>query len=139
LSGTKIAWLLDNVAGLRRRAEAGEIAFGTVDSWLVHRLTGGQVHATDATNASRTLLMDLDRVEWDHELCILLVTQDPGDRDLESDELVGVGLAVDVRAGLSPRCSPRAASPPERSRIPTGRDRSCCSTLATSRTPGSES
>jgi glycerol kinase len=71
-SGTKIAWLLDNVDGLRRRAEDGEIVFGTVDSWLVHRLTDGQVHATDATNASRTLLMDLDRVEWDQELCGLL-------------------------------------------------------------------
>jgi glycerol kinase len=71
-SGTKIAWLLDHVDGLRGRAEAGKLAFGTMDSWLVHRLTGGRVHATDATNASRTLLMDLARVEWDPELCDLL-------------------------------------------------------------------
>jgi glycerol kinase len=71
-SGTKIAWLLDEVDGLRARAEAGALAFGTMDSWLVHRLTGGRVHATDATNASRTLLMDLVRIEWDPELCEML-------------------------------------------------------------------
>lgn len=68
-SGTKIAWLLDHVEGLRGRADAGEIAFGTIDSWLVHRLTGGRVHATDATNASRTLLMELTTACWDTELC----------------------------------------------------------------------
>ncbi len=71
-SGTKIAWLLDNVDGLRPRARAGEIAVGTIDSWLVYKLTGGREHLTDATNASRTLLMDLTRVEWDDELCGLL-------------------------------------------------------------------
>jgi glycerol kinase len=58
-SGTKIAWLLDNVDGLRARAEAGEIAFGTVDSWLIWNLTGGKRHVTDVTNASRTLLFDI--------------------------------------------------------------------------------
>src|SRR6185312_14850894 len=58
-SGTKIRWLLDNVSGLRARAEAGAIAFGTVDTFLIWRLTGGQRHVTDATNASRTLLYDL--------------------------------------------------------------------------------
>jgi glycerol kinase len=67
-SGTKIAWLLDNVPGARARAERGELAFGTVDSFLVWRLTGGAVHATDATNASRTLLYDIHRGEWDDEL-----------------------------------------------------------------------
>ena len=71
-AGTKIAWLLDNVDGLRARAEKGEIAFGTIDSWLVHRLTGGREHLTDATNASRTLLLDIDKVAWDDELCGLL-------------------------------------------------------------------
>lgn len=67
-SGTKIAWLLDNVAGLRGRAERGDIAFGTIDSFLVHRLSGSQTHVTDATNASRTLLYDIRRGEWDEAL-----------------------------------------------------------------------
>ncbi len=67
-SGTKIAWILDHVEGARARAEKGEIAFGTIDSFLVHRLSGGKKHVTDATNASRTLLMNLARVEWDPEL-----------------------------------------------------------------------
>jgi glycerol kinase len=67
-AGTKMRWLLDNVDGLRDRAEAGEVAFGTVDSWLVWRLTGGEVFATDVTNASRTLLMDLESLAWDDEL-----------------------------------------------------------------------
>ncbi len=67
-SGPKIAWILDNTEGARRRAEAGELAFGTVDSWLIHRLTRGQAHKTDATNASRTLLFDIHKGEWDEEL-----------------------------------------------------------------------
>jgi glycerol kinase len=67
-SGTKIAWVLDAVAGARARGEAGELAFGTVDSWLLWKLTGGRVHATDATNASRTLCLDLRSLEWDDEL-----------------------------------------------------------------------
>ncbi len=67
-SATKIAWLLDRVEGLRARAEAGEIAFGTVDSFLLWRLTGGRVHATDATNAARTLLFDIHRQDWDPDL-----------------------------------------------------------------------
>jgi glycerol kinase len=67
-SATKIAWLLDHVDGARNRATAGELAFGTVDSFLVHRLTGGRVHATDATNASRTNLFNLHTGAWDEAL-----------------------------------------------------------------------
>jgi len=67
-SATKIAWILDNVDGARRKAERGELAFGTVDSFLLWRLTGGRVHATDATNASRTLLFDIHSQSWDDEL-----------------------------------------------------------------------
>jgi glycerol kinase len=67
-SATKIAWILDNVDGMRERAERGEIAFGTVDTWLIYNLTGGAVHATDYTNASRTLLFDLRTLDWDDEL-----------------------------------------------------------------------
>ncbi len=67
-SATKIGWLLDNVTGARARAESGGLAFGTIDTFLVHRLSGGAVHATDVTNASRTLLMDLTKREWDDEM-----------------------------------------------------------------------
>ena len=71
-SATKLAWLLDNVAGARTAAERGQLAFGTVDSFLLWRLTGGRVHATDATNACRTMLYDIRRGEWDEELLRLM-------------------------------------------------------------------
>jgi glycerol kinase len=71
-SGTKVGWLLDHVPGARRRAERGELAFGTVDAWLLWKLTGGRVHATDVTNASRTLCLDLASVDWDAEMLGLL-------------------------------------------------------------------
>ena len=64
-SATKIKWILDQVAGARQRAERGEILFGTVDTWLLWRLTEGAVHATDVTNASRTMLFDINRLDWD--------------------------------------------------------------------------
>jgi glycerol kinase len=70
-SATKIAWLLDHVAGAREAARAGRLAFGTVDSFLLWRLTGGKLHASDATNAARTLLLDIRRGDWDAELCEL--------------------------------------------------------------------
>jgi glycerol kinase len=68
LAGTKIEWLLDHVEGARARAEKGQLAFGTIDSWLVHRLSGGRAHVTDASNASRTLLYDIAKGRWDEEL-----------------------------------------------------------------------
>ena len=71
-SGTKVAWILDHVAGARARAERGELAFGTIDSFLLWRLTGGTVHATDVTNASRTLLWNIRDQRWDEEMCRLL-------------------------------------------------------------------
>ena len=71
-SGTKLAWLLDHVEGARARAEAGELAFGTIDSWLIWKLTGGAVHATDATNAARTLLYNIREGHWDAAICALL-------------------------------------------------------------------
>jgi glycerol kinase len=71
-SGTKIAWLLENVSGLRSGAERGEILFGTVDSFLIWRLTGGRVHVTDVSNASRTLLLNIKTLTWDDELLKLL-------------------------------------------------------------------
>jgi glycerol kinase len=71
-SATKIAWILDHVEGAREAARTGRLAFGTIDSFLIWRLTGGKVHVTDATNAARTLLMDIHRGSWDAELCDLL-------------------------------------------------------------------
>ncbi len=70
-SATKLAWILDHVEGARARAEGGELAFGTIDSFLLWRLTGGAVHATDVTNAGRTLLYDIHAQRWDEELCAL--------------------------------------------------------------------
>ncbi|MEP7211696.1 MAG: glycerol kinase GlpK [Acidobacteriota bacterium] len=67
-SASKIGWLLDNVAGAREMAQKGELCFGTIDSWLIWRLTGGRVHATDVSNASRTMLFDINSLEWDDEL-----------------------------------------------------------------------
>ena len=68
-SGTKLAWILDNVDGVRARAEAGELAFGTVDTWIVWNLTGGAQHVTDATNAARTMLYDIRKGRWSKTIC----------------------------------------------------------------------
>lgn len=106
-AATKVAWILDHVPGARGRAERGELAFGTVDSFLLWRLTGGAVHATDVTNASRTLLFDIHRHEWDGELCRLMrvpVAMLPQVRD--NAEVVGtaapamLGAAIPI-AGLA--------------------------------------
>jgi glycerol kinase len=94
-SGTKIAWLLDNVEGARKKAEKGELAFGTIDSFLVHKLTAGSVHVTDVTNASRTLLMNLARTEWDPELCALFhVPESVLPKIVASAEVVGTTKGV---------------------------------------------
>jgi glycerol kinase len=106
-SGTKVEWLLDNVEGARVRAERGELAFGTIDSWLVWKLTGGRVHATDPSNASRTMLYDINTLDWSPELCDLLnvpmavlpeVRQSSG-RLGETDGFLGSRLPVSGIAG----------------------------------------
>ena len=109
-SATKIAWLLDHIEGARAAAAAGRLAFGTVDSFLLWRLTAGKVHATDATNAARTLLMDINRGEWDAELCELfgvpqqLLPQlrdcagDFGSTDLFGGSIRILGIAGDQQA-----------------------------------------
>lgn len=87
-SGTKLAWILDNVDGARARAEKGELLFGTVDSYLIWKLTGGAVHATDATNAARTLLYDIRKGRWSQSICYLLgvpVSMLPEVRDCAAD------------------------------------------------------
>ncbi|MEW6769671.1 MAG: glycerol kinase GlpK [Pseudomonadota bacterium] len=107
-SGTKIAWILDHTPGARERAERGELMFGTVDSYLLWRLTGGKVHATDATNASRTLLFDIHKGAWDDELLkIIRVPRSmlPAVRDSSADfgesvaDLFGGAIAIRGIAG----------------------------------------
>ncbi|MBQ3920592.1 MAG: glycerol kinase GlpK, partial [Firmicutes bacterium] len=71
-SATKLKWILDNVPGARERAEKGELLFGTIDTWLIYKLTGGRVHVTDYTNASRTMIFNIHTLEWDEELLKLL-------------------------------------------------------------------
>jgi glycerol kinase len=104
-SATKIAWILDRVEGARAAAEAGKLAFGTIDSFLLYRLTGGKVHATDATNASRTLLLDLDTAAWDGEMCRMLRVPKallPEVRDNAADfgvtDAALFGAAIPIRA-----------------------------------------
>lgn len=71
-SGTKLKWILDHVEGARAKAERGELAFGTIDSWLLWKLTEGKVHATDVSNASRTMIFNIEKLEWDKELLTLM-------------------------------------------------------------------
>ena len=107
-SATKIGWILDHVAGARRRAEAGGLAFGTVDSFLLWRLTGGRVHATDATNASRTLLCDIGTGAWDDSMLRLFgvpramlpdIRDSAGLFGETDDEMLGAPVAVRGIAG----------------------------------------
>ena len=71
-SGSKIKWMLDNVPGARKKAEQGQLLFGTIDTWLIWNLTGGRVHVTDHTNASRTMIYNIHELKWDEELLKLL-------------------------------------------------------------------
>jgi len=107
-SATKIAWILDNVAGARARAERGELAFGTIDSFLLWRLTGGRSHATDATNASRTMLFDIHAQGWDDELLALLhvprellpeVLDSSAEFGVTEGDLFGAGIPITGIAG----------------------------------------
>ncbi len=107
-SATKIAWILDNVDGARARAERGELAFGTVDSFLLWRLTGGKEHATDVTNASRTMIFDIHNLAWDDELLKLFnipasmlpeVKECAADFGLTDPELFGTAIPVQGIAG----------------------------------------
>ena len=111
-SATKIKWILDNVPGARERVEAGEILFGTVDTWLVWKLTGGRVHVTDRTNASRTMLYNIRTLDWDDTLlkaldiprCILPRVTDSsevyGTTDLCGVQIPVAGIAGDQQAAL---------------------------------------
>jgi glycerol kinase len=107
-SATKIAWILDNIPDARAKARRGELAFGTIDSFLLWRLTGGRVHATDATNAARTMLYDIHRQDWDRELLDLFDVPPallPEVRDNDDDfgatdaDLLGVAIPIRGMAG----------------------------------------
>ena len=113
-SGSKVKWLLDNVEGLRKRAVSGEVAFGTVDSWLVYKLTGGREHITDYTNASRTMLFNIFDLKWDDELLDMLdvprgilpevkpssYTYGNTDSEILGAEIPIAGIAGDQQAAL---------------------------------------
>ncbi len=107
-SGTKVKWMLDEVPGLRQRAEAGEIAFGTIDSWLIARLTRGKVHVTDHTNASRTLMYNIHEKRWDEELLKVLdipaailpqVVDSAGVVGETASDIIGDGIPIAGIAG----------------------------------------
>lgn len=111
-SGTKIKWILDNVPGARMRAEKGELAFGTIDTWLIYNMTGGKVHVTDYTNASRTMLYNIRQLEWDHKLLkeldipeAILPQVKPssgtfGEYELDGHKIPITGVAGDQQAAL---------------------------------------
>lgn len=117
-SATKLQWILDNVEGARKRAEAGELLFGTVDTWLIYKLTGGRVHATDYTNASRTMLFNIHTLKWDEELlekfhipaCMLPEVRDSSgvygftDPTIFGGEVPIAGVAGDQQAALFGQC-----------------------------------
>ena len=111
-SATKLKWILDHVEGARERAKAGELLFGTVDSWLVWKLTGGKAHVTDYTNASRTMLFDIQNLCWDEEICrrldipmemlpqVCSSSQVYGFANLQGVEVPIAGIAGDQQAAL---------------------------------------
>lgn len=111
-SATKIQWILDNVDGAREKAEAGDLLFGTVDSWIIWNLTQGQVHATDASNASRTMLLNINTGQWDSELLALFdipeamlpevknSSDDFGSFSFQGQEVAIAGVAGDQQAAL---------------------------------------
>ncbi len=115
-SATKLAWILENVPGAKERAKNGELLFGTVDSWLLYKLTGGKVHATDRTNASRTMLYNIESGDWDEELlrlfcvprCMLPKIQDSasffGELLLQGERIPICGIAGDQQAALFGQC-----------------------------------
>jgi Glycerol kinase len=107
-SATKISWLLDNIPGARERANRGELAFGTIDCFLLWRLTNGASHATDATNASRTMLFNINQQKWDHELLELFnipesllpqVLDNTADFGMTAQALFGVEIKIAAMAG----------------------------------------
>ena len=104
-SGTKLAWLLDHVPGARARAERGELAFGTIDTWIAHKLTNGALHVTDVSNASRTMLFDLRTQDWDDEILGLLDVPRSVLPDVRSSSEVYGAITADGPAAGAPLAS----------------------------------
>ena len=112
MAASKIEWILDNVEGARERAEKGELLFGTVDTWIVWKLTNGKAHVTDGTNASRTMLFNINTMEWDDELlklfriprCMLPKVKKSGEifgyANLGGEAVPIAGIAGDQQAAL---------------------------------------
>lgn len=115
-SGTKIKWILDNVEGARQKAAGGEILFGTVDSWLIWKLTGGEVHVTDYTNASRTMIYDIKNLRWDEKMLDILdipaaclpkvcnCSEIYGHTKIQGSKIPIAGIAGDQQAALFGQC-----------------------------------
>lgn len=117
-SATKLAWILDNIPGVRARAEKGELMFGTVDTWLIYKLTGGKVFATDYTNASRTMMFNIHTLKWDQDILDILNIPENilpevkksstvfgyTDREIFGDEVAISGVAGDQQAALFGQC-----------------------------------
>ena len=101
-SGSKIKWLLDNVPGARKKAEAGRLLFGTIDTWLIWKLTGGKVHVTDYTNASRTMLFNIHTLEWDGELLEMLDIPKSMLPEVKPSSCVYGHSTVDLYGGIIP-------------------------------------
>ena len=99
-SGTKVAWILDNVNGAREKAERGELAFGTIDTWLLWKLTNGTVHKTDYTNASRTLLFNIETLTWDEELLDIFNVQKPILPEVTSSASLFENAKISMLAGI---------------------------------------
>jgi len=137
-SATKVGWILDNVPGARARAERGELALGTVDSWLIWHLTSGARHVTDVTNASRTLLYNIVKGAWDEEMLRLFgVPASMLPEVVWSSEKVGevtttLGLGGAAIAGIAGDQQAALFGRRARPRTPTGRDAFCCRTLGRS-------
>ena len=131
-SGTKIKWLLDHVEGAREKAEKGEILFGTVDSWLVWKLTGGRVHITDATNAARTMIFDIHSLDWDDTLLKALDIGQCCRAYARQARFTAMFLCLMVRSRLPAlraisrqHCSDRPALMPAMPKTPTAPAASC--------------
>ena len=134
-SGTKLRWILENVPGARERAEKGELLFGTIDTWLIWKLSGGKIHVTDYSNASRTLLYNIKELKWDDEIlaelnipkCMLPEVRPSSavygetDEALFGDPVKIAGAAGDSRRRFSDRPASRRAKP----RTPTALDALC--------------
>ena len=133
-SATKLMWLLTTIPNGQQRAEAGELCFGTVDTWLLWHLTGGAVHATDATNASRTMLLNLHDLQWDPEMLNLFDVPETMLPELRgsADDFGAADksvLGAEIPITAMPRCTGRHASGTARSSAPMAQEHLCLRTV----------